>query len=427
MQIKLKKILLLAFVFLLFSTAVVVGFVGLVTAEGTIYIRSDGSIEGTDKIQRDGDIYTLIGNITGYINAIVIQINNVTLDGAGYTIQGIGATLSKGIDLSYRSNVTVKNVEIRDFRYGIYLNNSLNNIVTGNNITNNLWGIRIGGSNNSVSENEITNNGYGIWLQEHSNNVIGNKIVDNGHGIWLYGSSNSIIGNYIANNGNGTYICTIPFGPGSSNNIIYHNSFVNNTKQIDGEKGFAIPVSINIWDDGVEGNYWSDYEDRYPNARELNGSGIWNTSYVIDENNQDNYPLVSPGAIPEFPDITPPSISIVSPENKTYTVSNVSLTFIVSEPTSWIGYSLGAQVNVTIAGNTTLTGLSDGTHNLTVYAKDTAGNTGTSETIYFTIKTKKAEPFPTTWIVAAIVIIAIVGVALLVYFAKIRKTTEKAE
>ena len=55
-------------------------------------------------------------------------------------------------------------------------------------------------------------------------------------------------------------------------------------------------VLINVWDNGVEGNYWSDYEDRYPNAIELNGSGIWDTPYVIDGKNQDNYPVV-----PEFP------------------------------------------------------------------------------------------------------------------------------
>jgi len=53
----------------------------------------------------------------------------------------------------------------------------------------------------------------------------------------------------------------------------------------------------NFWDDGAsKGNYWSDYEERYPNATEIDGSGIWNTQYIIDTNNQDNYPLV-----PEFP------------------------------------------------------------------------------------------------------------------------------
>jgi hypothetical protein len=56
--------------------------------------------------------------------------------------------------------------------------------------------------------------------------------------------------------------------------------------------------SVNFWDSGYPsgGNYWSDYEERYPNATEINDSGIWNTPYVIDANNKDNYPI-----IPEFP------------------------------------------------------------------------------------------------------------------------------
>ena len=74
-------------------------------------------------------------------------------------------------------------------------------------------------------------------------------------------------------------------------------------------------------------------------------------------------------------------------------------------------------------GNTTLTGLSYGSHSIIVYANDTAGNTGTSETITFSV----IEPFPTTWIVAAIAVIAIGAVAFLVYFRRIRKTTGKAE
>lgn len=42
------------------------------------------------------------------------------------------------------------------------------------------------------------------------------------------------------------------------------------------------------------GNYWSDYEARFPDADELDDSGIRDTLYVIDEDNQDNYPLIDP-------------------------------------------------------------------------------------------------------------------------------------
>jgi len=50
-----------------------------------------------------------------------------------------------------------------------------------------------------------------------------------------------------------------------------------------------------------------------------------------------------------------------------------------------VGYSLDGEDNVTIAGNTTLAGMSDGTHNLVVYAEDIAGDVGASETIAFTV------------------------------------------
>ena len=87
------------------------------------------------------------------------------------------------------------------------------------------------------------------------------------------------------------------------------------------------------------------------------------------------------------PDTMSPTILILSPKNKTYPVNNVYLTFTVSETTSWMGYSLDGQANVTITGNTTLTGLSDGSHSLTVYATDIAGNTGSSDIVYFTVDT----------------------------------------
>jgi len=82
-----------------------------------------------------------------------------------------------------------------------------------------------------------------------------------------------------------------------------------------------------------------------------------------------------------------PNIEILSPENKTYAVTDVPLSFTVDEATSWMGYSLDGQANVTITGNTTLSGLLDGSHYVVVYANDTAGNMGTSNMVYFTVDT----------------------------------------
>jgi len=59
----------------------------------------------------------------------------------------------------------------------------------------------------------------------------------------------------------------------------------------------------------------------------------------------------------------------------------------VSESTSWIGYSLNNQANVTIPGNTTLTSLLDGVYYVVIYANDTTGNMGASSIVYFTVDT----------------------------------------
>jgi len=123
-------------------------------------------------------------------------------------------------------------------------------------------------------------------------------------------------------------------------------------------------------------------------------------------------------------DITPPSISILSPENITCATTDIPLSFTVDESVLWMACSIDNKANMTIAGNITLSELSEGSHHVIVYANDAAGNVGASEMVYFTIETHQEEAFP-MWIVAIIVIIAVFGVALLVYFTKFRKTAEK--
>jgi outer membrane protein assembly factor BamB len=94
-------------------------------------------------------------------------------------------------------------------------------------------------------------------------------------------------------------------------------------------------------------------------------------------------------------DTTPPTISILSLENETYTATSIPLDIAINEQVSWMGYTLDTYANVTIMGNTTITGVSDGSHNLAVYANDTIGNTGISETVHFYV-TQKTNPQPET-------------------------------
>jgi hypothetical protein len=80
------------------------------------------------------------------------------------------------------------------------------------------------------------------------------------------------------------------------------------------------------------------------------------------------------------------SINITSPENRTYASTCVRLNFTVEPEETildWIGYSLDGGDNVTITGNVTIGGLGAGSHNVTVYVNDTAGNENYSDTVSF--------------------------------------------
>ena len=268
-----------------------------VKASGTIYIRADGSIDPpTAPIQRNGNVYTLTGSVTSDADGIVVERDNILVDGSGFAVEGTGATFSNGIYLEQRNNVTIQNTNITTFDYGIGFSSSSNNSISGNNITNNTWhGIFLASSStNSINGNTITNNSIcDIYLLYSSNNGInGNTITNNYEGIGLGASSNnnSINGNNIKDNGDGIQL------QDSSKNTVYHNNFINNTVQVDD----WTPEQANFWDNGREGNYWSDYLLRYPNAAQIDSTNVMDTPYVIDANNQDNYPLMNRYIIPEF-------------------------------------------------------------------------------------------------------------------------------
>jgi parallel beta-helix repeat protein len=303
-----------------------------------------------------------------------------------------------------RSHVTIKNVRITHFSVGI-----IDDFVSSSTVPEEYEFV----SNCIISGNTITNNDRGIVIRSKSMgfSISGNYITANNNGIELsFTSSNTITGNTIANNSVGISIVPPAYSYGLNN--IHHNNFINNTKQVEQHVGSASPIYNNVWDNGKEGNYWSDYKGTA--SKVSNGDGIGSTPYIIDDVSQDRRPLVNPWGAP--------TVFLIHPENATYTAS-VPLNFTVSKPTSAMCYSLDAQENVTITANTTLTGLFDGLHNITVYAIDKFGISGFSEPVTFSITQEtepqpEPEPFPTTFVAAIVASVALVGAGLLVYFRK---------
>ena len=176
-----------------------------------------------------------------------------------------------------------------------------NCIITGNGLQT---GIQLLRSSNCVISNNLIGKALlinpkigipaGILVQGGGLHTIsGNNLTNNLVGIILSGGAgNIVVRNSIENNSGGISIFD------SSNNAFYNNNFINNTIQAsDGE-----PTSVNIWDNGETGNYWSNYT-----GQDINGDNVGDSPHIIYESNQDNYPLMTPLdiiTIPEFPSWT---------------------------------------------------------------------------------------------------------------------------
>jgi parallel beta-helix repeat protein len=385
-----------------------------------------------------------------------ITSNTVAYNGAEGSDFGhvLGNSGSSGIRI-YSSNVNITENTVSNNGEGIDIQSSNQTGIRRNSITNQKsTGINLFGSSGiSIAENTITENGENgirIWASD-GNTAVSNRVTNNGLGILLDESSlNRIAENLVANNtGWGIQLKSASDRfMSAANNTIIHNSFINN------QQGDGLDVSIpgiwtwpggwvpgvgNTWDDGKEGNYWSDYKARYPEAEEVPGAGIWDTPWAINENNVDRCPLTGeynasaylpptptpsapstaqPTATPK-PDVTTPTVQVNSPENATYTGNSVSLFFTVDQPGTWMGYSLNGQANATVTGNTTIVRLQDGSHSVTVYARNSAGTIGASATVNFTVQgteNQRSEPFSAAVVAAAGSSAVFVAVALVVLF-----------
>jgi hypothetical protein len=109
------------------------------------------------------------------------------------------------------------------------------------------------------------------------------------------------------------------------------------------------------------------------------------------------------------------TISILSPQNQTYTKNSLSVTYDITGDASWIGYSLDGQNNITLTKYTVnLTELPNGSHTLTIYANGTYPNPETSKTINFTIN-KEPDQFNIILIGALILIPIAAGLGILIH------------
>lgn len=211
-------------------------------ADPTITIFSDGSVVGTDKIQRQGNVYTFTGDIFGTIK---VEKYDITIDGAGYAIKGNG----NGINLRKDSttmphgygDVVVKNVRFCD-------NSRIFAASNGNSFINNVFeggGIDINGIDNSDVDKV--------------NLIKCNVFID---------GKPAISSDY------------------SGETVVAENDFIN----------CRVFLALYGWLD-FDRNYWSDYEILYPSAKEVGRTGVWDIPYRYDKTDFSDFPFVDYNAL----------------------------------------------------------------------------------------------------------------------------------
>ena len=230
---------------------------------------------------------------------ISVVANGVNIQ--GFTIRG-DPGINYGIRLYGSSDCLISENQILPVFEGILLSNgSDRNSIYGNTIYHQAEG-EFGISLYDSDRNNISKNQGAMWnwikLCRSSSNIISGQDMGGLFSLRLISSFNNTIAENridspycieLLESHNNTIYRNEMKGMGvfltnASSNRFYHNNLISEWQMVHVET----PNSINAWDSGCEGNYWAYY-----NGTDLDGNGISDTPYTVDENNTDHYPLMN--------------------------------------------------------------------------------------------------------------------------------------
>jgi parallel beta-helix repeat protein len=217
--------------------------------------------------------------------------SNTTLYASGVKIAGDSCVLSGnnivgtyyGVFCSVQSFTTITHNNITDtLKDSIRICGGSQNTISDNLITGNAQsGVAIDGYSDTITGNDIHGNNRGIGLGASYSVVFGNNLSGNSEsGMYIASSDSFIVANNITQNGWGVYFTSYFAAP--NNNTFYNNNFEGNSQPV----GTASTYNGQIWDNGVQGNFWSS------------NNASAGTPFAPYEGNADNHPLVAPYVLP---------------------------------------------------------------------------------------------------------------------------------
>ena len=220
------------------------------------------------------------------------------MDGANHTLWGLGADQNFIAITLMASNVTAENLHVSGWRAGVY--GAYDNCTIANTeFTSNYQAIAVYADDYIIEGNIISGSGDAAILidggavrpQGDNNLITQNQIANNN---WAFDILNSNGTTISKNNVTGNSVI-LTLGTQHANNsiagfhMLYLNNFEGNTQTLHVPIGgpfisSVVPISpAGQWDNGSAGNYWSDYQLRYPIATEIGNSGVSNTPYMIND------------------------------------------------------------------------------------------------------------------------------------------------
>ena len=185
--------------------------------------------------------YTLIEDID---EALFVVQSEVVINGDNHTVTGPGIGLTgKGVHINGQNGITVKNLKITGFDYGILIENTNPSGTVEpkrNTIENNeIYGTSAVGAGirlylayaTDITGNDILDNSnWGIYVEasgdgdpsyDYRNYVSGNTLTNNAGGIWLRSSSYN---NVESNTATGPSFAGIYLSVGSGHNVLAGNT-----------------------------------------------------------------------------------------------------------------------------------------------------------------------------------------------------------
>lgn len=231
----------------------------------------------------------------GDMGDAIIQVlgGNATL--RELTIQQ-GGVSKVGVLLDSSDNM-ILNCSVINHFYGVYVHSVYNNTVRNCTFSHNTIGFFFDHSdNNGIIGCLITHNEQGVLLYDSCNNnrITNCTISHNTEGLFFRDLSNdNIISQcHISHNGIGARLWD------AKKNLFFLNIFqdnINHTESTISDNLWYTREKINYTLDGIThygyvGNYWDDYQ-----GKDKDGDGLGDQHYEIDEDDDDNFPIMPSG------------------------------------------------------------------------------------------------------------------------------------